>query len=163
MKGIYLLGIALVLCSAWMTSCGPAPGSASLRGLGARPLNWGGGDLKGQGGKKVSVWLSPDNGRLVQQMKITRDAGDGPESYLSMTRAGHAIDSIKRTRVNGADVIDIRCRPLPQTSTVAKFSRQLYFIEASTVDSILFSGTSKAEMSSPEFRQMYSRLGIDSY
>lgn len=96
-------------------------------------------------------------------MKITRDAGDGPETYIAMTRSGHAIDSIKRYRVNGSEVVDIRCRPLPKTSDMAKFSRVLYFMDASTVDSILFSGTTKAEMNSPEFRQMYSRMGIDSY
>ena len=164
MKRTKLFGVTLLaLCSTWMTSCGTAPES-SFRELGSRPPNWGGGDLKDQGGKKrTSVWLSPDNHRFVQQMKIARDAGDGPESYISMTRSGHAIDSIKRSRVNGSDVIDIRCRPLPQTSKMAKFSRQLYFINASTVDSVLFSGTSKAEMSSSEFRQMYSRLGIESF
>lgn len=163
MKQTKLLGVTLLaLCSTWMTSCGPVPESSL--GLGSRPANWGGSDLRDQGGKKrTSIWLSPDNHRFVQQMKITRDPGDGPESYISMTKSGHAIDSIKRNRVNGRDVIDIRCRPLPETSKMAKFSRQIYFMDASTVDSILFSGTTKAEMNSPEFRQMYSRLGIDSY
>jgi hypothetical protein len=163
MKRTGLLALVLALCSVWLTSCGPVTQSASLRGLGARPANWREVDLKNEGDKKASVWLSPGHQRFVQQMKITRDMGDSPESYVSITRSDHAIDSIKRTRVNGAEVIDIRCRPLPKTSKTAKFSRQLYFIEASTVDSILFSGTSKAEMNSPEFRQMYSRLGIDSY
>ncbi|QJE98501.1 hypothetical protein [Luteolibacter luteus] len=131
--------------------------------MGPRPAGWSGGDLAKGGSKKASIWLSPDSHRFVQQMKIKCESGDSAASYIAMTRKNHVIDSVKTYRVNDAQVVDIRCRPLPGVSDLAKHSRAVHFMGDSAVDSFLFTGTTKSEMNSPEFRQFYRNLGVGDY
>ncbi len=82
---------------------------------------------------------------------------------VSDVKSAHEIDSIRYLKIAGLNVADIRCRPLPETSQTAKFTRYLIFEEDRFFDTILFSSNSKQDMNRPEFIEMYRSLGLSNY
>ncbi len=153
----------LIVFSLGLASC-VTSSNPPLRDIGQRPPGWKGDDYKKNGSRVGYIWLSPEEGHpFVQQTRIARTASEGLDRIVSGLKSGHAIDSVKHYRVNGMDVADVRCRPLPKTTRSAKFTRFLIFQGESSFDSIMFSGVSKEALNIPEFKQIYQHLGVGDY
>ena len=161
-KFTHRLSLVLVACSA-LASC-TTHSSPPLKDIGPRPEAWTGRDYTKNGKKAGHIWLSPDRGHpFVQQTRITRKPSETVDDIVSDVKSGHTIDSVRHYRVNGIQVVDVRCRPFPQNTPPPSLTRFLIFQENTYFDSIMLNGSSKAVLNGPAFKQIYRRLGVGDY
>ena len=111
-----------------------------------------------------TIWFSPDKKSFVQQVTgVHRLPTDSVASMVPSIKSGHVVDDVRYYQINGGNVADIRCRPYPTTSRIAKFSRFLVFEGDAFFDTISFSSTTKQDMNNHDFQGIYRRLGVPNY